>query len=337
MSHKTNQTNQPPPVYATILGANQGVTGVRGADGANVVLTGGAHGGDALTGFIYLGPLSPMDPAGLQVMAPVFPGQTVTTSNYYGPDTWTFNPALGKGNVRVVGSYQYSGSSDRNHGVIYQGPPGGGGTWTQIDVPSGAVDGKSVANTIPHSTMGDLVVGNYDLQGVPLSANAFIYDVVKKTWVTFNFEGEFSLTTAYGIWQNGIGSPSYTIVGGTRDGAGINQGFVVNYDSTTGAFTNRKLYSALNQPGIVTHFEGITGVPGGFHLAGQASSAGGAALFATITVKPDGSFSEAVWTLCQYPGSAISTGDSVYQNVLMGIYAGPGMPGVQSYIATIPS
>ena len=55
--------------------------------------------------------------------------------------------------------------------MIYQGPIDGvGGTWTQIDVPSdganvvgGIVIGTTVADTILHSTMGDLVVGNYDL------------------------------------------------------------------------------------------------------------------------------------------------------------------------------
>ena len=77
--------------------------------------------------------------------------------------------------MRAVGSYQYAESAPGviNHGMIYQGRvDGAGGTWTQIDVPSngvnvvgGVVIGTTVEDTILHSTMGDLVVGNYDLVG----------------------------------------------------------------------------------------------------------------------------------------------------------------------------
>jgi hypothetical protein len=317
---------------ATILGPNQGVTGVRGAGGSDVVLTGGSSVNGVQTGFVYVGPLSPTNPDGVHNITPVFPGQNVTASQYYGPDTWVFNPSLGAGNVRVVGSYQYSDSGVRNHGVIYQGPPAGGGAWTQIDVPGSAVGGKTVENTIPHSTMGDLVVGNYDLQDVPLSANAFIYDIAKDHWTIFDLGGAASLTTAYGIWQNGIGSTSYTIVGGARDTRGINKGLVVNYNSETRKFTHLKLYSYMNRPALVTHFEGITATPKGFNLAG--GSTGSLALFATITINPDGSFSEPEWIPYSFPGSVMTTGDTVYKNVLMGIFHGSGTPGIQSYIAT---
>jgi len=60
--------------------------------------------------------------------------------------------------------------------MMYQGPADGSGTWTTINVPD-TIAGGTVANTVPHSTMGDLVVGNYDLAGAPLSCgNAFVFD-----------------------------------------------------------------------------------------------------------------------------------------------------------------
>lgn len=317
---------------ATIFGANQFVTGVRGWTGSDVVLTGSSSGDGPTTALLYVGPLSPTDPDGMYPSPPVFEGQTVTGSTFYGPDTFVFNPALGEGNIRAVGSYQYSESDAYNHGMLYEGPPSGGGSWTQIDVPSSAVGGQPVWNTIPHSNMGDLVVGDYDLKGVPLSANAFVYNIKKNSWTVFDFAGH-TLTTAYGIWQNGIGSSSYTIVGGTHDGHG-SKGFVVAYDSETGAFSHLKLYNYMNQPALLTHFEGITATATGFSLASM-STASSAAL-ASITVNPDGSFSDAAWTHYGYPDAVITTGNSIYQDTLMGIYAVKGTKGVQSYVATFP-
>ena len=313
-----------------IFGPNQFVTGVRGWTGPDVVLTGSSVVDGGTVAMLYVGPLAPTEASGIYLNPPSFTGQEVTTSTFYGPDTFLFNPSLGEGNVRAVGSYQYSGSGTYNHGMLYEGPPAGGGSWTQIDVPSSAVGGAAVWNTIPHSNMGDLVVGDYDLEDRPASANAFLYDVEKASWTIFDFEG-CSLTTAYGIWQNGVGSESYTIVGGTRDGRGVNRGFVVGYDRTTGTFANLKLYSAMNRPGLLTHFEGITATPTGFHLAGMTANC---ALLAAIEVDPDGSFSDAIWTAYNYPESALTTGNTVYQNTLMGVFAVSGVKGVQSYAAT---
>jgi hypothetical protein len=316
----------------TILGADQFVTGVRGLAGGDVVLTGTSIVNGVQNAILYVGPIAPTDASGVHTLTPVFPGQSVTGATFYGPDTPLFNPSIGKGNVRAVGSYTYSQSGTRNHGMLYEGPVTGGGTWTPLDVPSNLVGGKTVENTIAHSTMGDLVVGNYDLQGVPASANAFVYDIAKKTWTLFDIGGTANLTTAYGIWQTSSGSCSYIIVGGGRDGAGLNKGLVVHYDSATGVFSNVKFYSALNHPALVTHFEGVTATATGFNLA--AGSTNGMALLASIRVHPDGSFSEATWIPFVYPDSVITTGNTVYENVMMGIYAQSGGAGVQSYAAT---
>lgn len=317
---------------STILGPNQLVTGVRGWAGTDVVLTGSSASNGVTSALLYLGPLYPTDSAGICLLTPVIQGQDVTSATFYGPDTYVFNPDLGEGKVRVVGSYQYSGSSARNCGMVYQGTPQGDGVWSSLEVPAGDVGGQTVWNTIAHSTMGDLVVGNYDLLDVPLSGNAFIFDIAKGTWRLFDFSG-CTLTTAYGIWQNEIGGTRYTIVGGTRDGHGINKGFVVGYDSVTRAFSHLKLYSYLNQPQLVTHFEGIVATPKGFNLAGGSS--GSLALFASIEVNPDGSFSDATWVPYSFPGSVITTGNSIYDNVLMGIYVEAGVSGVQSYVVPI--
>lgn len=311
---------------SVILGPNQFVTGVRGWSGSDVVLTGSNATSDGTSALLYLGPLTPTDAGALRTMLPVFDGQDVTGATFYGPDTWLFTPSLGQGNLRAVGSYQVSGSSAYNHGMIYEGAPDGSGSWTQIDVPEDLAGGP-VWNTIAHSTMGGLVVGNYDIKGKPASANAFVYDIDDASWTLFDLEG-CALTTAYGIWRNDDGS--FTIVGGTHDGHGINRGMVIGYDRASRSFANMRLYSALHHPALLTHFEGITAVPGGFNLAGMTLSA---AMLAHIRRRPDGSYTDAAWTSYVYDGASVVTGNTIYQNALMGIFAEKGVAGIQSYCA----
>ena len=176
--------------------------------------------------------------------------------------------------------------------MIYRGTVSGStAPGRKYDVPSSLVGGATVANTIPHSTMGDLVVGDYDLQGVAASGNAFIYNMATGGWTIFNapFGGTNQLTTAYGIWQNGIGSSSYTIAGGSNAGARHQSAYLVNYNSITGAFSNLKYYTIDDRPGVLSHFDGITAVPGGFDMV----ALGIHSALASVRVNADGSFSNA--------------------------------------------
>ena len=162
--------------YNDILAPGDFVTGVRQASGANnpVVLTGNHP--DPTTGnpqaLIYQGPLFPTSDEGYAFLTPVFFGQTVTTSTFYGPNTPLFNPGMGKNNIRAVGSYKYAEASDpqADHGMMYEGALDGSGAWTVLDVPK-EVAGGVVFSTIPPSTMGDLVVGNDLHEAQPRAAH----------------------------------------------------------------------------------------------------------------------------------------------------------------------
>jgi len=186
--------------------------------------------------------------------------------------------------------------------------------------------------TIAHSTMGDLVVGDYDLQGNPNSANAFIYSISSQKFTLLNIGGSMSNdTTAYGIWQNGASnSTSYTIAGGSQAELSINKAFLVDYDSLTGQFTNLKYYT--DPSGGFTHFEGITAVAGGFNVIGTTTTG---AEMAFIPVNGDGTFGDATWTPVAYPDSGTSTGNSVYGDTGMGIFTQTGTM-TQSYIVVVP-
>ena len=325
--------------YRTILDASESQTpqGVRGADGTDVLLACSyTISGSLPQGMWWKGSLTTGSGVAYKVV-PSINGQTVTSSLYYGPNTPEFDPTLGAGNIRVVGSYQYVGSSQFNNGLLYTGPLSGtGGTWSQINVPSASTSG-TVANTIPHSVMGSIAVGNYNLLAGGSSAalgNAFVYNITTDAWTIFDapFGGTDKLTSAYGVWQNGVGSTSYTIAGGSAD-VGIDKAFLIDYDSATDTFTNLTYFYDGAPPGM-THFEGITGTPDGYNLIGIA---GTGYAFASVRRNPDNSFGTATWTgSLSYPGSTLTTGNTVIGDQAIGIYTLPSSSDVSAYVATVP-
>ena len=320
--------------YSLILGVNDSVTGVRGAKGKKVVLVGsylpslpGNNANSSLMGQWWVGDLTTGVGKSVRVN-PVFPGQTVTASLYYGPNTDAFSPTLGKDNVRVVGTYKYQDSPvDGQYGVLYQGPANGvGGTWTQINVPADLAGG-TVTNTIPHSTMGNLVVGNYSVEGQPVgAASAFIYEISTGQYQLFDssWGGLTDLTSAYGIWQNGgPTSTFYTIVGGAVY-EGANTAYMVDYDSSTKTFSHKTFFPLGTEVAGDTHFEGINAAPGGYTLSATILSGGTSdAAYVYVPVGRDGEFGAAQWVPLHYPGSSFCSGDTVYQNVQMGICSLP--------------
>lgn len=330
--------------YQTILSPYNFITGVRADYNGAVILTGSQSISDSTdtTPFLFEGPLNNTEAGTLYLLTPQFAGQTVTTGQFYGPDTSIFTPSIGIGNVRAVGTYQYSESPSGvvNHGMIYEGPVNGvGGTWTQIDVPGNGVNVTggivlgTVGETIPHSVQGDLVVGNYDISGSPGTGNGFIYNMVSGQYTLFEINGSLAnLTSVYGIWEHGVGSNEYTIAGGSDDGEGGNAAFLINYDSATGGFSDLTFFSGFNQSGLITHFENITAVPGGFNLV--ATTDDGPA-FVFVPMNSDGSFGEAVWTAADLPGSDLMTGNIAYQNVIGGVYNTDGSDAIASYLGVV--
>jgi len=347
-----------------IFGKGDIVTGVRGTTDGNVILTGSQATGDGTKTlpFLYQGPLtSPTEDTGFHALKPPF--ASFVTGTFYGPDTSTYNPdTIPAGQVRAVGSYRTDPNNGvLNHGMIYLGPVSGqGGSWTPIDVPADGSDtvggvracpsdqpGCMVMDTIAHSTMGNLVVGNYDLSpGHGVSGNAFIYNMTTQQWTLLQLGGSLSSkTTLYGIWQNGgPGSPSYTLAGGSSahgsSPGGAQRAFLMNYNERTGHFGKPRFYSYGNTPAALTHFDGITAVPGGFNLVAISSSQPSSMAFIPATRGDWPSFGRATWypidvagsSLCS-PDGCMATGNTVYQNQVMGLYVHDSAPG--TYLATV--
>jgi hypothetical protein len=328
--------------YSSIDAPGVVVTGVRASNSTNddVVITASYTAEGVTRGALYSGSLATVTnaPIGSWVpLVPVIGGQTVTSTSLYGPNTAQFTPGIGAGNVIAVGSYKYAESPispAADHGVIYQGSVSGGGTWTQIDAVSLVTNG-TLLNTIAHSTMGSLVVGNYDTSLA--TGNAFIYNMSNATWTNLAPAPSASVT-AYGIWQNS--ETSFTIAGGlsTPGSGGLDQGYLVNYDITTGQISDFKTYNYNNEPisALVSHFDGITATETGFHLTGDYATIGGetGGFFASVDVLPGGGFGEAEWTRIAFPGADLTSGNTVVEDSVLGIYISGGT--ALSYVATVP-
>ena len=350
---------------SAVLRSGDVITGVRGSSRGQVVLTGGAATGNGTQNrpFLYRGALSRAAGAAVSVHNPPFSG--VTSATFYGPDTHYFNPAaIPAGDVRAVGSYTSSKAPAGvvNQGLLYLGPAGrSGGAWTTIDVPAhgSRTTGHRracprsrprciVMDTIAHSTMGNLVVGDYDLnprvRGGVISANAFIYNLSSRRWTLLHLGGsQSSQTTLYGIWQDGgPRSRTYTLAGGSAASAG-KRAFLMTYNERTGAFGRPTFFHYGNGPSLVTHFEGITAVPGGFNVVAMSTAQDVSMAFIPVSART-GSFGRARWhpvdvtgsSLCS-SGCSVTTGNTVYRNRVMGLYArtGASLPG--SYLAVIPA
>lgn len=345
-------TAQAAVTYAPIADTQAIVTGVRADRAGTVVLTANYTINGVLNAGLYQGSLADASTApssswhALTPSIPVDPlqpkgaTQTVTSATFYGPNTSRFDPSLGAGNIVAVGSYKYTTGTPgpkADHGMLYKGPISGGGTWKQLDATSLVTGpGEALKNTLAHSTMGTLVVGNYDT--TLATGKAFIYDTSTGRWTNLNPGGTASVT-AYGIWQNGGGtSTSYTIAGGISavGSGGIDQSYLVDYDSATGALTHYTTFTYNNVAGSapLAHFDGITGTAAGFNLTGIVTINGAlSGFFASVTRKPDGGFGEPVWTPIAYPGGKATTGNTVVDNQALGIFI--TSTGTQSYIATV--
>jgi hypothetical protein len=306
---------------------------------------------------LYAGPLhtvaiTPL--TGWTCFLPNIPNITPGSSTFYGPNTSIFDTSLGDGNVRAVGTYQYKTNQNKTRlrGMMYTGPVTGcpnnsTSCWTPLDATPLLTGDQQLVDTVPHSTMGNLVVGNWNTKsGI---GRAFIYDISSGTWLDINPTHTLSIT-AYGIWQNSDGT--YTITGGCSDvrNLGVDEGYLADYDPTNTAqpFSHVTRYHFHNQPALVSHFDGISGNPdGSYSLAGEVqvniNTIGG--FFTKVVRLPDGSLDPMPhWTPINYafPGVRevrLTTGDTVIDNSVLGVFngviLGTGRT-TRSYIASVP-
>jgi hypothetical protein len=321
------------------------LTGVRGVSNSNnVYITGAAVTSSGIySNQLYVGPIT----GGGTYYTLNVPGSNSTT-NSYSADNWLDTQ------VKVVGSSTINGVTK---GFLYQGPVennNGVGTvgtapWYDISFSNNG----TAYNSIPHSVMNNIAVGGYENRLI----NAYICDITTADAPVCNdMSAAFASlpfvpasTSAYGVWWNG--GTSYTIVGGyssiatSSSGPGTVgvTGYIVDYDSSSKTWTN---FTKLNwengtTDAIGTHFQGITIdlAKGGYNLSAEGILPNGTIPvgLAHVTRTQSGGFTtNPTWVTVSYPNATITTGNSVYQNNILGIYQ-PGVQSVNGYVANIPT
>ena len=339
--------------------------GIKAGDQPGTFLLVGANDSPGPTplGLAYLGPLDrSKNPAAnnssgsgdwYEIAVPRSYGAAGTS--VYGPDN------LGAGLVNYVGAYTRdlgrktpTSSNPSIVGFAYTGALDGstkhGFRKVQGKVVDG--DGQKVGGTYTfvHSVDGGLAVGNTDLADVDgqtgyfsLKSTAFLVSLAtgKQTPIAFPSDDrddrDLITHTAYGIWSNGKGQ--YTIAGGAgqvlqpKDGVQVGAGYLMDYDSITGTFSNYTQFSYNNRKrtDLVTHFEGIYRDAKGRYWMPAASVSlnddDDLSLASVVMVKrsKSGAFrEEARWQALDIredgpnTQSVLSTGNSLYGNVAVG-------------------
>ncbi len=312
-----------------------GWQGIRGAATAGDYILVGTS--DA-NGLLYIGSIDGTEGTSYAVNYP-----DAFNTSVYGPNLISEGPD--EGQLQLVGSYKnsdYATADVEVHGFLFQGTTADledPDQYTEISYPGAKFN-------YVHSTMGGLVVGNYDspdeigTEDLPLGpGHAFIYSIADEDFVTDVVYPGSKSNSVYGIWWNG--GTKYTLVGGYSFDAVNNlddqdrplgSAFIVDYDTATGLFTNWASYN-LPSPGdnLVTHFEAISGVEKGVYtLCADSLSVGSddpvQGTFVTIRRNNDQSFGDAQWVPLTVPGSdpdEISSSNSVFGNQVVGIVIGP--------------
>ena len=149
------------------------------------------------------------------------------------------------------------------------------------------------------------------------TGSAFIFNIYTNEIDLPELGAESSL---YGVWH--VSEENYVIVSGAHNaGAGdVMQALIANYNAATKEVSNLTYYSFNNADRAIGHFEGITAVE---------------AALAFVSVDEFGVFNpNAIRTPIDAAGSALTTGNTVYQDVGIGVYTTSG--GIQTYTAAVP-
>ena len=243
---------------------------------------------------------------------PSSPGKTVSETYLYGPNNGV------KSSIQVVGNYTTLETGLSTIGCLYQGPLDGSGIWTTL-IPTSS---DPVLDTMAHSTMGGLVVGNYNTD--PNINKAFIYDIKKGIYFDIVKPGAQTIT-ASGIWHNG--GNSYTICGGYSNengSSGIGSAYLVDWNNKHRKFSNWRSYNYKNDPikSLSTHFGGISSDGhGGYYLTGDwigVLDGPELGFFCHI-----GKRKKAKWSRISFPHHKITSGNSVAQKIVIGVYTSP--------------
>lgn len=214
--------------------------------------------------FIYKGPITGGGKWYGNFNYPSSPGANVSGTFFYGPNSASTSGiediADAENFFQAVGDYETVEGGLAQYGLLFQGYLNGTGEWMTLNPESLIANPLDhVLGTIAHSTMGGLVVGNFNSVSAPQKFHAFVYDIAADVYTELIFEdpdgipsSAFSVT-AYCIWHN-ADTETYSIAGGIGK-LGAEDGFIVDWDATTRTPSNWRFFH--HESSTITHFQGM--------------------------------------------------------------------------------
>jgi hypothetical protein len=238
-----------------------------------------------------------------------------TNLAFHERNTNLYGPNYSEDGKEVVGNYF---SNNTSNGCLFQK-----GKWTIIIPPFG-----NTINTIVHSNSEELAVGNYELMEEQVS-KAFVFDIQTGDYYKIEKSGALSIS-AYGIVH--VKKDKYCICGGFIQNLQTygSKAFLVDFDNKTKSFSNWREYTFNNERDVITHFDGISLSESGYTLTGDYVNLSNldVGFFCKIDKK-----GKATWESVHYPHSLVTSGNSVANDVVIGVYTLPNQTTVNGYVS----
>ena len=334
-----------------------GLQGIKAGDSKeSFIITGTSN----VNGVVYVGPVNHGftnlgSGTGTWYVMNVPTSFNAGSTSIYGPEN------LGNNNVNLVGSYVSNASGSPRIGFYYTGPllntvgdSSGFSSYQGRNLSTGTLADFTYIHSVSGGQANSLAVGNYGFQtdGNPFGY-AFIYNPAnpQQPQIDIKYPDTDKTHTAYGIWYNG--GTSYTIAGGvglpsgsSKYGEPFGSAYLMDYDSSTGIFSNYHIYNFkpsgsdkkfFKGKTLVTHFEGIWSDGKGLYKfpATVTTTDGGLGRpkVAHVKRRVNGKFnSSANWSPIPVPGTTLSTNDSIYGDISIGLATYPAIEGVSDQI-----
>jgi hypothetical protein len=248
-----------------------------------------------------------------------YPDSNITS--VYGPDY------VGKGIYRLVGSYRKD-LDKIIYGFFFQG---------EISNFNNPLNYKTISvgasYTYIHSTMNNILVGNYDEYMLgPISAFLMIIDIGKI--IKISYPGSTS-NTVYGVWYNG--DSNYTLCGGYSTDSipgnkvynnfqpkPIGKAYIVNYNINKNEFSDWTTFEyPYSEYNLLTHFQGISSNKKNVYqlVTDTINDKGIIASFVEIHKNKYNNFVLKKWVDYKYPlPNTVTSSNSVANNSVVGTY-----------------
>lgn len=250
--------------------------------------------------FIYKGPL---DGTGNFYQLQFSSTLPIIETNLFGPIDIDDN------GIRVSGTCTLDNINKIRIACYYEGPLDNSGIWHTIIIPQ-----EKITNTVAHSVVNNLVVGNYQIKNnqLDMTWESYIYDI-KNDEYHYIIKENIKNIVSYGILK--IDKYHFVICGSLIIN-NIEVAYTVNWNNKKKQLYDWKTYQFDNNTSVqVTRFNAISQLHNKYLLIGYYTLNNQTSGF-MATIKND----TIIWESIDFPGAMTTRGNSIDDHLIVGIY-----------------